>query len=290
MNVLICFRKMSRRVIRLFSYTGNNLIHYSKDKSGSEVAEMIEHETPVWITRDGIDVAVVISPELFEELVSAQEELEDIAVVDAAMNDKSPGMPLAQVQKTKIREQYVLGPDIDLDVEIVLDKQGNRLTEARAREITLEILREFRASRADEIGKQEKLDLIIDVLGLLEILEIKTLEKYFGVTEFQIDEWLEGDSKLSHEQARLMLDLNYLINLLEFHVYPDQIKVWIVGSNPHLNFAAPIDVLAMKGMIAVLPAVEAIFELKFDEQAAPVIKKRLGRMDKAVSVDIDDLE
>jgi len=30
---------------------------------------------PVWITRHGVDVAVVISPELFEELVSAQEEL-----------------------------------------------------------------------------------------------------------------------------------------------------------------------------------------------------------------------
>ena len=36
---------------------------------------------PVWITRHGVDVAVVISPELFEELVSAQEELEDIALL-----------------------------------------------------------------------------------------------------------------------------------------------------------------------------------------------------------------
>jgi prevent-host-death family protein len=54
---------------------------------------------PVWITRHGVDVAVVISPELFEELVSAQEELEDIAAVDEAMLDKSPGIPWEQVQK-----------------------------------------------------------------------------------------------------------------------------------------------------------------------------------------------
>ena len=221
---------------------------------------MVEHEKPVWITRDGVDVAVVISPELFEELVSAQEELEDIAAVDTAMKDKSPGIPWEQVQETRVEEKYVLGPNIDLDVEIVLDKQGNRITEACAKEITLEILREFRASRADEIGKQEKLDLIIDVLGILEILEVETLEMYFGVTESQIDEWLEGESKLSHNQAKLMLNLNYLINLLEFHIYPDQIKEWIVGSNPHLNFAAPIDVLALKGMIAVLPAVEALID------------------------------
>jgi PHD/YefM family antitoxin component YafN of YafNO toxin-antitoxin module len=54
---------------------------------------------PVWITRDGVDVAVVVTPELFEELVSAQEELEDIAAVDAAMKDNSPGIPWEQVKK-----------------------------------------------------------------------------------------------------------------------------------------------------------------------------------------------
>jgi len=54
---------------------------------------------PVWITRHGVDVAVVISPELFEELVSAQEELEDIAAVDEAMLDESPKIPWAQVKK-----------------------------------------------------------------------------------------------------------------------------------------------------------------------------------------------
>ena len=54
---------------------------------------------PVWITRHGVDVAVVISPELFETLVAAQEELEDIAAVDEAMLDKNPGIPWEQVQK-----------------------------------------------------------------------------------------------------------------------------------------------------------------------------------------------
>ena len=54
---------------------------------------------PVWITRHGVDVAVVISPELFETLVEAQEELEDIAAVDEAMLDKTPGIPWGQVQK-----------------------------------------------------------------------------------------------------------------------------------------------------------------------------------------------
>ena len=54
---------------------------------------------PVWITRHGVDVAVVISPELFESLVEAQEELEDIAALDEAMLDKTPKIPWAQVKR-----------------------------------------------------------------------------------------------------------------------------------------------------------------------------------------------
>ena len=260
MNVVIWFGNLSRRVIRLFSHTSNNLIHYSRDELGSEVAVMVAHEKPVWITRDGEDVAVVISPELFEELVSAQEELEDIAAVDAAMKDNSPGTPREQVQETEIKEKYVLGPDIDLDVEIVLDKQGNRITEARAQEIAREVMREVHSSRAAEIEKRETLKVITGLYELLAILEIKSLEMYFGVPESKIDEWLEGESQLSNEQARLMLDLKYLVALLEFHLYRDQIRQWLLGNNPHLNSGSPIDVLALKGMITVLPAVEALID------------------------------
>jgi PHD/YefM family antitoxin component YafN of YafNO toxin-antitoxin module len=70
-------------------------------------------EKPVWITRDGVDVAVVISPELFEELVSAQEELEDIAAVDEAMKDQSPGIPWEQVKKRLARKNKAVTVDID---------------------------------------------------------------------------------------------------------------------------------------------------------------------------------
>jgi len=74
---------------------------------------MSEHEKPVWIKRDGVDVAVVISPELFEELVSAQEELEDITKVDEAMKDKSPGIPWEQVKKRLARQKESIPIDFD---------------------------------------------------------------------------------------------------------------------------------------------------------------------------------
>ena len=36
--------------------------------------------------------------------------------------------------------KYVAGPDIDLDDEVVYDKQGQRITEARARQIARDTL------------------------------------------------------------------------------------------------------------------------------------------------------
>lgn len=36
--------------------------------------------------------------------------------------------------------KYTIGPDIDLDVEVVLDKKGRRITEASAREIAVDAL------------------------------------------------------------------------------------------------------------------------------------------------------
>jgi PHD/YefM family antitoxin component YafN of YafNO toxin-antitoxin module len=96
MNPVILTGRFSRRVIRFF----NSLIHYSRDESGSErTVKNEQHEKPVWITRDGVDVAVVISPEMFNELVEAQEELDDIAAVDEAQKDKRPGIPWEQVKK-----------------------------------------------------------------------------------------------------------------------------------------------------------------------------------------------
>ena len=74
---------------------------------------MGKNEKPVWITRDGVDVAVVISPEMFNELVEAQEELEDIAAVDAAQRDKSPGIPWEQVKKRLARQNKAVPVDID---------------------------------------------------------------------------------------------------------------------------------------------------------------------------------
>lgn len=90
--------------------------------------------------------------------------------------------------------KYIVGPDIDLDVEVVLDKRGRRITEARAQQIARHILRENSAGRpsltgakivSPEIkarvpqGMKDKLDRAAKKLGVTpSVLIRQALEEY----------------------------------------------------------------------------------------------------------------
>ena len=56
---------------------------------------------------------------------------------------------------TTYGDKYVVEADVDLNVEVVLDKQGNRLTNERAKKIAQEILQEARS--LDEAQIKERL-------------------------------------------------------------------------------------------------------------------------------------
>jgi hypothetical protein len=90
--------------------------------------------------------------------------------------------------------KYIFGPDIDLDVEVVLDKRGRRITEARAQQIARQILRENAAGRpsltgakivSPEVkarvpqGMKDKLDREAKKLGVTpSVLIRQALEEY----------------------------------------------------------------------------------------------------------------
>jgi antitoxin Phd len=66
----------------------------------SDLAAVIESagEHAVHLQRHGRTVAVLISPERYDELMDAWEELEDVAAYDEAVNDTDPRIPWAQVK------------------------------------------------------------------------------------------------------------------------------------------------------------------------------------------------
>jgi prevent-host-death family protein len=56
-------------------------------------------KTPVTISRHGEAVAVIISTSMYEQLLDALEELEDIAAYDAAVARNEPTFAYEQVRK-----------------------------------------------------------------------------------------------------------------------------------------------------------------------------------------------
>lgn len=63
-------------------------------------AEMIEraHSEPVVVEKRGSREVVLISPEQFDRLVEAAEELDDIAAFDAAIAEEGASIPWEQVK------------------------------------------------------------------------------------------------------------------------------------------------------------------------------------------------
>jgi prevent-host-death family protein len=53
----------------------------------------------VFIQKHGENAAVLISPERYEELMDALEEIEDMTAYDSAMADPSPNIPWEEVKR-----------------------------------------------------------------------------------------------------------------------------------------------------------------------------------------------
>jgi prevent-host-death family protein len=66
-------------------------------KNFAAVIEQAQHE-PVVVERRGQAQAVVVSPEQFERMHQALEELEDIAAFDAAIGEEGENLPWEQVK------------------------------------------------------------------------------------------------------------------------------------------------------------------------------------------------
>jgi antitoxin Phd len=52
----------------------------------------------VFLERYGRPAAVLVSPERYEEMITALEEAEDVAAFDAAMAEEGPNIPWKQVK------------------------------------------------------------------------------------------------------------------------------------------------------------------------------------------------
>jgi PHD/YefM family antitoxin component YafN of YafNO toxin-antitoxin module len=66
-------------------------------ESLSDAVEMSRTEA-VFLEKHGKPAAVMVSPERYEEMMDALEEVEDIAAFDAAMAEEGPNIPWDEVK------------------------------------------------------------------------------------------------------------------------------------------------------------------------------------------------
>jgi uncharacterized protein (DUF2384 family) len=105
-------------------------------------------------------------------------------------------------------------------------------------------------------------DALADVSPLLkrvvEALGTNATARLLGADRAQVSRWSAGTEPIASEMSRRIVDLHdVLVRILR--VYGREMAaMWLVGSEPLLGGARPIDVLSMEGAAPVIRAIDGI--------------------------------
>lgn len=93
---------------------------------------------------------------------------------------------------------------------------------------------------------------------LAEIIGGKArLAAVLGVNRSQPTKWSKGQERPSPEHARLMIDLEHVLDRALLLWAPSVAVSWLQGNNSYLDGARPIEVLRTRGASDVLDALDA---------------------------------
>jgi uncharacterized protein (DUF2384 family) len=82
--------------------------------------------------------------------------------------------------------------------------------------------------------------------------------RLLGADRAQISRWSKGTEKISSEMGRRIIDLHdVLTRILRIYGH-EAAAMWLVGSEPLLGGARPIDVLVTEGAAPVIRAIDGI--------------------------------
>ena len=96
------------------------------------------------------------------------------------------------------------------------------------------------------------LSRIIDALGT------NAAARLLGADRSQVSRWHSGTEGISAEMGRRMIDLHFVLTRLFRVLSHEAAAMWLVGSEPLLGGARPIDVLAAEGASRVIRAIDGI--------------------------------
>jgi uncharacterized protein (DUF2384 family) len=96
------------------------------------------------------------------------------------------------------------------------------------------------------------LDRVIDALGN------NAAARLLGADRAQVSRWSAGTESISSEMGRRIVDLHDVLTRI-LRVYGrEAAAMWLVGSEPLLGGARPIDILVLEGAAPVIRAIDGI--------------------------------
>jgi len=93
---------------------------------------------------------------------------------------------------------------------------------------------------------------------VVEALGTNAAARLLGADRAQVSRWTSGKEAIGSEMGRRIVDLHDILTRI-LRVYSrEAAAMWLVGSEPLLGGARPIDVLAMEGAAPVVRAIDGI--------------------------------
>jgi len=93
---------------------------------------------------------------------------------------------------------------------------------------------------------------------ILEALGTNAAARILGVDRAQVSRWSAGKEPVSSEMGRRIVDLHDILTRI-LRIFDRELAAsWLVGSEPLLGGARPIDVLTLEGAAPVIRAIDGI--------------------------------
>ena len=117
---------------------------------------------------------------------------------------------------------------------------------------------------AKAVVLRQSADALSDVTPLLarviEALGTNAAARLLGADRAQVSRWNAGIESIGSEMGRRIVDLHDVLTRI-LRVYGrEAAALWLVGSEPLLGGARPIDVLVLEGAAPVIRAIDGIAE------------------------------
>jgi len=109
---------------------------------------------------------------------------------------------------------------------------------------------------------RQSADALADVTPLLarvvEALGTNAAARMLGADRSQVSRWTAGTESIGSEMGRRIVDLHDVLTRI-LRVYGrEAAAMWLVGSEPLLGGARPIDILVLEGAAPVIRAIDGI--------------------------------